>query len=65
MNFVKGVADLIRRTSAGQSGDFSSGSKSERFSPPSPIIRFRYSNLLETLDSSIGIYARLSSIMCL
>lgn len=40
MNFVKGVADLIRRTSAGQSGDFASASRSERFSLPSPKIRF-------------------------
>ena len=44
MNFVKGVADLIRRTSAGQSGDFASASRSERFSLPSPKIRFRYWN---------------------
>ncbi|KAL3514285.1 hypothetical protein ACH5RR_027002, partial [Cinchona calisaya] len=40
MNIVKGVADLIRRTSAGRSGDFGTGSQSERFSPPSPTICF-------------------------
>lgn len=40
MNIVKGVADLIRRTSSGQSGDFGSGLPSERFTPTSLEIRF-------------------------
>lgn len=40
MNIVKGVADLIRRTSSGQAGELSSGYQSERFSPPTPTIRF-------------------------
>ncbi|KAE8714372.1 Binding isoform 4 [Hibiscus syriacus] len=38
MNIVKGVADLIRRTSSGQTGD--SGAQGERLSPPTPRIRF-------------------------
>lgn len=42
MNIVKGVAELIRRSSGGQSADFGSGLPSERFSPPSPTICFRY-----------------------
>lgn len=42
MNIVKGVADLIRRTSGGQSGDFVSEVPSEKFNPTSPAIRFRY-----------------------
>lgn len=43
MNIVKGVADLIRRTSGGGYGSESgSGSPLERFSPPTPTIRFRY-----------------------
>lgn len=41
MNIVKGVADLIRRTSSGYSGDSGSGSSSERFAAPTPRIRFR------------------------
>lgn len=40
MNIVKGVADLIRRTSSGQTGDSSSGLQGERFPPPAPKIRF-------------------------
>ncbi|KAK2977991.1 hypothetical protein RJ640_023529 [Escallonia rubra] len=40
MNIVKGVADLIRRTSSGQSGDSGSGAQQERFSAPTPRIRF-------------------------
>lgn len=40
MNIVKGVADLIRRTSSGSSGESSSGLQTERLSPPSPNIRF-------------------------
>ncbi|KAH7849592.1 hypothetical protein Vadar_020109 [Vaccinium darrowii] len=39
MNIVKGVADLIRRTSSGGS-ESGSGSALERFSPPTPMIRF-------------------------
>ncbi|KAK8704395.1 hypothetical protein V6N13_048017 [Hibiscus sabdariffa] len=39
MNIVKGVADLIRRTSSGQTGD-SPGAQGERLSPPTPRIRF-------------------------
>ncbi|KAG8632803.1 hypothetical protein MANES_18G056822v8 [Manihot esculenta] len=39
MNIVKGVADLIRRTSSLQTGE-SSGSSAERFPPPAPKIRF-------------------------
>ncbi|KAK9271394.1 hypothetical protein L1049_026984 [Liquidambar formosana] len=40
MNIVKGVADLIRRTSSGQTGESSSGAQAERFSAPTPKIRF-------------------------
>ncbi|CAK7347273.1 unnamed protein product [Dovyalis caffra] len=40
MNIVKGVADLIRRTSSGQTGESTQGSSAERFSPPSPKICF-------------------------
>ncbi|KAJ6939644.1 BEACH domain-containing protein lvsC isoform X3 [Populus alba x Populus x berolinensis] len=40
MNIVKGVADLIRRTSSGQTGESIQGSSSGRFSPPSPKICF-------------------------
>ncbi|KAJ6335359.1 hypothetical protein OIU78_012066, partial [Salix suchowensis] len=40
MNIVKGVADLIRRTSSGQTGESIRGSSSGRFSPPSPKICF-------------------------
>ncbi|KAH7567644.1 hypothetical protein JRO89_XS07G0111400 [Xanthoceras sorbifolium] len=40
MNIVKGVADLIRRTSGGPTGESTSGIQPERFSPPSPNIRF-------------------------
>ncbi|GAY48147.1 hypothetical protein CUMW_109580 [Citrus unshiu] len=40
MNIVKGVADLIRRTSSGSSGDSSSGVQHEKFSPPSQKICF-------------------------
>ncbi|XP_022773061.1 BEACH domain-containing protein B-like isoform X4 [Durio zibethinus] len=39
MNIVKGVADLIRRTSSGQTGD-SPGAQGERLSPPTPRIHF-------------------------
>ncbi|OMO50809.1 hypothetical protein CCACVL1_30251 [Corchorus capsularis] len=39
MNIVKGVADLIRRTSSGQTGD-SSAAHGDRLSPPTPRIRF-------------------------
>lgn len=42
MNIVKGVADLIRRTSTGQTGESASGSQAQRLSPPGPKIRFRY-----------------------
>lgn len=42
MNIVKGVADLIRRTSGGHDGDSASGSQAQKFSPPGPKIRFRY-----------------------
>ncbi|KAK4792509.1 hypothetical protein SAY86_022944 [Trapa natans] len=38
MNIVKGVADLIRRTSGAQTGESSSGTG--RISPPAPKIRF-------------------------
>ena len=42
MNIVKGVADLIRRTSSGQNEEFaSSASQAQRLSPPGPKIRFR------------------------
>ncbi|GLU16070.1 hypothetical protein SLE2022_325200 [Rubroshorea leprosula] len=40
MNIVKGVADLLRRTSSGQTGESNSGSQADRFSPPAPRIRF-------------------------
>ncbi|KAJ7958905.1 BEACH domain-containing protein [Quillaja saponaria] len=40
MNIVKGVADLIRRTSSGHTGESSSGLQVQRFSPPRPKIRF-------------------------
>ncbi|XP_015579782.2 BEACH domain-containing protein B isoform X1 [Ricinus communis] len=40
MNIVKGVADLIRRTSSIQSGESTSGSSADRFPPPAPRIRF-------------------------
>ncbi|CAL0327334.1 unnamed protein product [Lupinus luteus] len=39
MNIVKGVADLIRRTSSVHTGD-SSGLQAQKFSPPGPKIRF-------------------------
>ncbi|KAM7253246.1 hypothetical protein ACFE04_025864 [Oxalis oulophora] len=39
MNIVKGVADLIRRTSGGQSGESASGIQHDK-SPPAPKIRF-------------------------
>ncbi|KAK6245788.1 hypothetical protein SCA6_008878 [Theobroma cacao] len=39
MNIVKGVADLIRRTSSGQTGD-SPGAQGERLSLPTPRICF-------------------------
>ncbi|XP_073132382.1 BEACH domain-containing protein B isoform X2 [Henckelia pumila] len=40
MNIVKGVADLIRRSSSGQSGEYSSSLPSGRFSPPTTTICF-------------------------
>jgi hypothetical protein len=40
MNIVKGVADLIRRTSSGQTGEPSSEPQPQRFSPPGPKIWF-------------------------
>ncbi|KAL6995198.1 hypothetical protein U1Q18_005333, partial [Sarracenia purpurea var. burkii] len=40
MNIVKGVADLIRRTSSGQGTESASGSQLERFSLPTPRICF-------------------------
>ncbi|BFG19464.1 hypothetical protein CerSpe_057380 [Prunus speciosa] len=40
MNIVKGVADLIRRTSGGHDGDSASGAQAQKFSPPGPKIRF-------------------------
>ncbi|CAH9105180.1 unnamed protein product [Cuscuta epithymum] len=40
MNIVKGVADLLRRGSSSYGGDTRSGSPLERFSPPTPSIRF-------------------------
>ncbi|XP_031393123.1 BEACH domain-containing protein B isoform X2 [Punica granatum] len=40
MNIVKGVADLIRRTSGTQTGESGLGSHSDRFSPPAPRICF-------------------------
>ncbi|XP_050124229.1 BEACH domain-containing protein B-like isoform X1 [Malus sylvestris] len=40
MNIVKGVADLIRRTSGGHDGDSSSGTQAQKFSPPGSKIRF-------------------------
>ncbi|XP_059637635.1 BEACH domain-containing protein B [Cornus florida] len=40
MNIVKGVADLIRRTSTTNNVDSGLGSRSERFSAPAPRIRF-------------------------
>lgn len=46
MNIVKGVADLIRRTSSGQTGEPNSGPQVEKFSAPSPKIQFRYSKLV-------------------
>lgn len=46
MNIVKGVADLIRRTSSGQNEDSASGSQAQRFCPPGPRIRFRYYAIL-------------------
>lgn len=42
MNIVKGVADLIRRSSGGHPGESSSVTHVERFSAPSPKICFRY-----------------------
>ncbi|TKY74425.1 BEACH domain-containing protein lvsC [Spatholobus suberectus] len=39
MNIVKGVADLIRRTSAANTGE-SSSFQAQKFSPPGPRIRF-------------------------
>eukprot|EP00256_Glycine_max_P069399 XP_025983994.1 BEACH domain-containing protein B isoform X4 [Glycine max] len=39
MNIVKGVADLIRRTSAGHTGE-SYSLQAQKFSPPGPRIRF-------------------------
>ncbi|KAH7524781.1 hypothetical protein FEM48_Zijuj06G0155600 [Ziziphus jujuba var. spinosa] len=40
MNIVRGVADLIRRTSSSQTGESASGSQGLRLSPPGPKIRF-------------------------
>ncbi|KAJ0974642.1 hypothetical protein J5N97_016607 [Dioscorea zingiberensis] len=40
MNIVKGVADLIRRSSGGQSGESSSWPHAENLSAPYPRIRF-------------------------
>lgn len=40
MNIVKGVADLIRRTSGGQTVESGSGFPSERYPAPAPKIRF-------------------------
>ncbi|KAI4388687.1 hypothetical protein MLD38_000993 [Melastoma candidum] len=40
MNIVKGVADLIRRSSSGPAEDLASGPQDERFTPPHPRIRF-------------------------
>lgn len=42
MNIVKGVADLIRRSSSGQAEQLGSGSQDEIFRPPHPQVRFRY-----------------------
>lgn len=42
MNIVKGVADLIRRSSGGQTGESSSWSHGENLSAPSLRIRFGY-----------------------
>lgn len=43
MNIVKGVADLLRRTSGGQPGEATSWPQATRFSAPSPRICFRES----------------------
>ncbi|XP_058069394.1 BEACH domain-containing protein B isoform X3 [Magnolia sinica] len=48
MNIVKGVADLIRRTSGGHPGEAASWQQAERYSVPSPRIRFR-----ETGDEAV------------
>ncbi|KAK1275121.1 hypothetical protein QJS04_geneDACA005725 [Acorus gramineus] len=40
MNIVKGVTDLIRRTSGGQTGESGSSSSGGKFSAPFPRIRF-------------------------
>lgn len=40
MNIVKGVADLIRRTSSGQSGESHGASQADRLTPPPPRIHF-------------------------
>ncbi|KAB1203863.1 hypothetical protein CJ030_MR8G003333 [Morella rubra] len=40
MNIVKGVADLIRRSSGSQTGEPASGSQPQRFSPTGPKICF-------------------------
>ncbi|KAK6940251.1 hypothetical protein RJ641_029782, partial [Dillenia turbinata] len=40
MNIVKGVADLIRRTSGGQTGESLPSSQAEKFSAPVPRIQF-------------------------
>ncbi|KZV43356.1 hypothetical protein F511_19232 [Dorcoceras hygrometricum] len=40
MNIVKGVADLIRRSSSGQTGEYGLNLPSGRFSPPATTICF-------------------------
>lgn len=41
MNIVKGVADLLRRSSAGQTEELSTWQRVDKISAPTPKIRFR------------------------
>lgn len=79
MNIVKGVADLIRRTSSGQSAEFGLGSPSERASPPAPTVRFsdlgdeailstlwgRYENVLDKGEKRKSLYIFLKQFLIL
>nr|GMC50533.1 BEACH domain-containing protein lvsC-like isoform X1 [Ipomoea batatas] len=63
MNIVKGVADLLRRSSSSYGSDSRSGSSFERFSPPTPLIRFSESGDEAILSALWARYENVSDKM--
>ncbi|CAJ1974035.1 unnamed protein product [Sphenostylis stenocarpa] len=61
MNIVKGVADLIRKTSAGHTGE-SSSSQAQKCSPPGPRIRFSSGGLAGVIPLELGIIAEVNVV---